>query len=251
MDCYYDNYYDELKGGKIAINYLKSLLNQSYKNNADENINNKYILDKDLSTKKTKIYKDVDTGDVVMSNRGTSDFKDVLTDIKLLFGYKDKRFNEAKDVFQKVKSKYPSANVDIIGHSLGSSVAEEIGKDPKVKNIITLNKPTTPMDLIRKSKKSDKQYDIRTSKDVVSILQPLQKDKKDIVIPSETNDLYKEHKVDVLDRLKQDLIIGEGLNKKRLNNNDIKNLIKYILKHKKIKSKYSNYDINLLNSLLI
>jgi hypothetical protein len=45
------------------------------------------------------------------------------------------------------------------------------------------------------------------------MLQPLQKDKNDIAIPSESNNLYTEHKIDVLDRffLNQDRIIGEGL----------------------------------------
>jgi hypothetical protein len=50
----------------------------------------------------------------------------------------------------------------------------------------------------------DKQYDIRTTKDLVSMLQPLQKDKNDIVILSETKKLDSEHKIDVLDRLDQD-----------------------------------------------
>ncbi len=62
----------------------------------------------------------------------------------------------------------------------------------------------------------DKQYDIRTTKDLVSMLQPLQKDKNDIVILSETKKLDSEHKIDVLDRLDQDWIIREGLRAKKL-----------------------------------
>jgi putative lipase involved disintegration of autophagic bodies len=72
-----------------------------------------------------------------MVNRGTSDFKDVMTDAKLLFGYKDKsRFGEAKDVLNKVKQKYTDKNIDVLGHSLGATVAEALGDDPRIKNII-------------------------------------------------------------------------------------------------------------------
>lgn len=241
---------DDLEGGAILMKHLKTLLNQSYKNtdNDDKNIDNKYILDTDLSTNKTKVYK-TDNNEVVIANRGTSDYKDVLSDIKLAFGYKDNRFDEAKDILNKVKNKYKDSSIDVVGHSLGARVAEEIGNDPQVKNVITLNKPTTPTDLFRKSKNKDKQIDIRTTKDIVSVLQPFQKDANDIIIPSETNNLYTEHKVNVLDRLNQDLLLGKGID--RLDKNDIKKLIKYILKHKKLKNKYSNYDIDLLKSLLI
>jgi hypothetical protein len=205
------------KGGKIAVKHLNQLLNESYKNKnkTSDRIDN-YELDKDLSTDKTKIYKDTQTGDIKMVNRGTSDIKDVITDAGLLFGYKNKRYNEGRQILQQIKQKYPDKSIDVIGHSLGASVAEDIGKDPQIKNIITLNKPTTPLDLFKKSKINDKQYDIRTKKDLVSMLQPIQKDENDIIIPSETNNVYTEHKIDVLDRLDQDRIIGTGLKNKKL-----------------------------------
>lgn len=240
---------NELEGGAILMKHLKSLLNETYKNSNDEdkNIDNKYFLDENLSTDKTKVYKTNDN-EIIIANRGTSDKKDVITDLKLAFGYKDKRFNEAKDILDKVKNKYPNSSIDTIGHSLAGVIAEELGKDPQIKNVITLNKPTTPLDLFKKNKNKDKQIDIRSDKDLISVLQPFQKDANDIIIPSETNNLYKEHKIDILDRLNQDLLLGKGID--RLDNNDIKLLIKYVLKHKKLKNKYSIYDIELLKSLL-
>ncbi len=150
-----------------------------------------------------------------MVTRGTSDFKDVITDAKLIFGYNDKRFNEPKEILNKVKKKYTDKNIDLLGHSLGAKIAETLGDDPQVKNIITLNKPTTPKDLIKKTKINDKQYDIRTTSDLVSALQPLQTDKNDIIIKSDTKNPYTEHKIDVLDRLPQDLVIGTGLKNKK------------------------------------
>jgi putative lipase involved disintegration of autophagic bodies len=88
-----------------------------------------------------------------MVNRGAYDKRDVLTDAKLIFGYKDKsRFNEAREILNKVKNKYPDKTIDMISHSLGAAVAEDLGNDPRVKNVITLNKPTTPYDLIKNLK---------------------------------------------------------------------------------------------------
>ena len=65
-----------------------------------------YILDNELSTDKTKVYVDKNTNDIAtMVNRGTSDFKDVMTDAKLLFWYMDKRFNEPKEILDTNKQK--------------------------------------------------------------------------------------------------------------------------------------------------
>jgi hypothetical protein len=206
-----------IKGGKIAVSAMNKLLNESYKSKdkTATNIDDRYILDNELSTDKTKVYVDRNTNDITMVNRGTSDFKDVITDAKLIFGYNDKRFNEHKEILNEVKKKYTDKNIDLIGHSLGAKIAETLGDDPQVKNIITLNKPTTPKDLIKKTKIKDKQYDIRTTGDLVSALQPLQTDQNDIIIKSDTKNPYTEHKIDVLDRLDQDLVIGTGLKNKK------------------------------------
>ena len=200
-------------GGKVEVKFLNKLLNESYKSKGktNANIDDRYILDNELSTDKTKVYIDKNTNDIAMVNRGTSDFKDVLSDAKLLFGYKDKRFNEPKEILNKIKQKYTDKNIDVIGHSLAGTIAETLGDDPQVKNVITLNKAITPKDLITKPKNIGKQYDIRSSKDIVSALQPFQNAENDIVIPSLSNNPYTEHKIEILDRLPQDLVIGTGL----------------------------------------
>ena len=209
----YQNRRRPIKGGKVEVKYLNKLLNESYqsKNKTAANIDDRYYLDPELSTDKTKVYVDKNTNDITMVNRGTSDFKDVMTDAKMLFGYNDKRFNEPKEILGKIKQKYTDKNIDVLGHSLGAKIAETLGDDPRVKNIITLNKPTTPKDLIQKSKINSKQYDIRTTGDLVSALQPFQTGPNDIIISSETKKPYTEHKIDTLDRLDQNLVIGTGL----------------------------------------
>ena len=98
MALRYENRRRPIKGGKVEVKYLNKLLNESYKNknNTSANIDDRYILDNDLSTDKTKVYIDKNTNAIAMVNRGTSDFKDVMTDAKLLFGYNDKRLMNLK-----------------------------------------------------------------------------------------------------------------------------------------------------------
>ncbi len=94
-----------IKGGKIAVSALNKLLQESYKGmkNENPNIEYRYNLDPELSTDKTKVYVDRKTIDITMLKRSTSDFKDVITDAKLVFGYNDKRFNEPKEIINKVQ----------------------------------------------------------------------------------------------------------------------------------------------------
>ena len=49
-----------------------------------------------------------------MVNRGTSDFKGVMTDAKLLFGYNDKRFNEPKEILNKIKQTKKNTLIEIL-----------------------------------------------------------------------------------------------------------------------------------------
>jgi hypothetical protein len=70
------------------------------------NFDDRHILDYYLYTDNTKVYVDKNTNDIAMINRGTSDFKDVMTDAELLFGYNDKKFNEPKEILNNIKQKY-------------------------------------------------------------------------------------------------------------------------------------------------
>ncbi len=68
-----------------------------------------------------------------MVNRGTSDFKDVKTDAKLLFGYNDKRFNEPKEVLNELNK---ITLIKILTWSATASkakIAVILGEGPKLK----------------------------------------------------------------------------------------------------------------------
>lgn len=232
MIVYLDNkMLDNLEGGKMVVKDIKKLINASY-NKKLSNIDG-YELDKDLSDRKVQVY--TKDGQAYVIHRGTQGFQDVLTDIKMTFGYKkDKRFKHAKEIQNKAYEKYGPENIHTLAHSLGAKLAEEYGK--KGKEVITLNKPTLPEDVIKKRKVSKNQYDIKTTLDPVSILKPFQQDKKDIVIKSETLNPLKEHSSNVLDRLPEDMVVGSGFfNFKKLSVKELKKYIKTISKLKKEK----------------
>lgn len=196
-----------LKGGKMALGNVKKLLKSSY-NDTQNDIEN-YKLDKTLSGKRVQVYTD-DKDKAYVVHRGTQGLQDIMTDIKMTFGNVkgQKRFKHAKKIQQEAEAKYGANNVTTLGHSLGSRIAEEVGG--KSKEIITYNKPTLPLDIFKKL--PDKQFDIRTARDPVSILQPLQKGSADLVIKSTTLNPLTEHSIDALDRLDPNVMVGSGLN---------------------------------------
>ena len=223
------------KGGKISIGNLKKVLNDSYTktgNDIDD-----YKIDRELTDDTIKVYRNNDTNEVVVAPKGTASLGDVATDVKMFFGVKDKRFKSAKEKLDKVKAKYPDSKIDLAAHSLGAKVVEEIGsKDDRVNNIYTLNKPTTAFDIAIGRKGINKQIDIRSKNDMISVLKPFGTiNANDRVIEATSSNPLTEHKIDILDRMDQNEVIGTGLEKMKVKelklmlkekNKDIKNISK-------------------------
>jgi hypothetical protein len=191
-------------GGSLTAQETKDLLNSSYnKKNKDYG---DYKIDKSLSGKRTKVYYNEKENKPVVVHRGTASIQDIGTDIGLAFGHRGKRFNHAKKIQKKAEKKYGTENLHTLGHSLGGIVAEEVGGNSK--NIITLNKAVTPLELNRKNGKN--QTDIKTSNDPVSMLNKFSKNKAS-VIKSEGWNPLAEHTVDVLDRVNPTKVYGNGM----------------------------------------
>ena len=100
-----------------------------------------------------------------------------------------------------------------------------------------MSKPTTPIDLLMGKKKGKDQYDIRTMRDPIAVLQNFQKGKNDIVIPSKSWNPYKEHIRDLVSGrlLPENQLVGkemtgqgfaEMLSRMRLN--ELKHLLKLL-----------------------
>lgn len=78
-----------------------------------------------------------DNNKYVFSHRGTNNLNDVMTDIKLAKGEikSSKRFNDTDNFVNSFMKKHPEAEITHTGHSLGGSVAAEIGKKYNQKSI--------------------------------------------------------------------------------------------------------------------
>lgn len=195
-----------ITGGSLKSNDLKLLLNASY----DKKLNDvkDFKVDKKLSGQRVKVFRNDKTGQTVVSHRGTNGkIHDLITDGHLLFDNlkNTNRFKHSKKIHQKAVDKYGRDGLISIGHSLSGQLAEKTAKGKN--EVITLNKPVIPADIIKNRRVSKNQTDIRTSGDAVSLLRPLQKGKKAVTIPSNTINPLKEHSTETLNKL-DNVVIG-------------------------------------------
>jgi hypothetical protein len=120
-----------------------------------------YTIDKnlsnDLSTTIVNVKAD-GTRDVIISYRGTQTLTDIGVDvfqiatgspIEKLGGIPIGRFKTSQNKYDAVKLTYPNANITTTGHSLGSSIANYIGKTNNIKSY-GFNSGSSPLDLITK-----------------------------------------------------------------------------------------------------
>lgn len=199
-------------GGALRADDVKGLLKQSYKKNKKVKDVGDFDFDRGLSSKKTKVFNNPDTGETVVVHRGSKEKADFGTDLGLMVGIENKkRLKESKKVQKKAAKKYGGVD-HTLGHSLGGHYAEILGK--KSDEIITMNKPVLIQDLGRKNPK--KQTDIRSNLDPVSALRPLQKGGDVVEIKNKTFNPVKEHQVKILDRLNPDKMIGRGIVRRKL-----------------------------------
>ena len=154
-----------MKGGSLSSQELQHFLKSSYsKTGADYK---DFKIDKELSGQRVQVYYNPKSKQAVVAHRGTQGMHDWVTDARYAVGdTSSKRFQHSKNIQKKAEQKYGANNVTSIGHSLGSQLAEK-SSSKRTKEIITLNKPVSPQDLILKSVPK-KQTDIRTTLDPVS-----------------------------------------------------------------------------------
>ena len=144
----------------------KKLLDASYMDNdkAKQHLAERnFKLDEELSGKRGKVFLDGE-GKPNVVFAGTKNRHDVINDVKIMLGFKDKskRLKHSKKLVQDVKNKY-GQDVKTLGHSYGGYLAEKSNKGGKV---VTYNKLAMP----HTQKKNKNQIDIRTSNDVASLL---------------------------------------------------------------------------------
>jgi Lipase (class 3) len=194
------------QGGKGEID--AKLSQEAYKDNSADNVDG-YQLDKELSNRKTKVYHNPETKKTVVAHRGTkvTDKKDLLNDVLvatgLLSSSTSNRVKNATDIAKKAESKYKDSDIKNTGHSLGGTVASEVGKSLSVKNsaVETYNKGASPLDIGKniynkvkcslsnsdECKKAKNQTHNITGIDPISVSNLLHAGKTNIVKPTKLN----------------------------------------------------------------
>lgn len=204
--------YNECKcGGRILNEDLHHFIHSSYSKGKDYK---NWKLDHELSDASVQVY--FNGQDAVVVHRGSQDLQDWKENVMDILNIKSKqpRLEHSRDIQKKAEEKYGANNVITIGHSKGAKSAEEVGQNSR--EIYTLNKPVFPQDILSGKKVPEKQTDIRTTLDPVSILRPFQRGSKIQNILSKTLNPLTEHSFygDVLKRVNPAKWWGKGIQKK-------------------------------------
>jgi DNA-directed RNA polymerase subunit F len=198
------------RGGKLAVRDIKNLLNASYDLSTPTG---DFVLDTTISKPRSSVFFNAKTGQAVVSHRGTDSATDWGNNLVYGIGgdwayKKTARYKEAEKVQKLAEAKYGAQNVSTLGHSQAGKISELVGTNSR--EIITLNKATR----LGSNKVAPNEYDIRSSGDAVSALNPTaKKSGKEITIAKKSNNPLEEHSIDILDRLPQDEMIGQGKSK--------------------------------------
>jgi len=218
----------EKKGGSLQAEQIKEVIDNSYTD--ETKVPTGYTLDEELSDNRVKVYKDMNSDQVIVAHRGSKGWRDWLDNARYAYSGDirgSSTYKDAKTRQQKAIDKYGAKNIISVGHSRAGKYVEELNKEQPVKEVITYNKAVAPQDMFQSN--PENQTDIRTSTDVVSALSPLQFSKNKIVtVPSSWN-LLKAHGTNALSSLGQKLI-GKGYKQMRVA--DMRKFVKAYKKEK-------------------
>ena len=189
---------------KIRSNEVKDLIEASYSRTGNaEKLGKKYglTLDKSLSNANHKVYFDKEKNPSVIF-RGSKNENDLMTDGLLAVGLEkySTRFRDSKNLINDVKKKYNNKPITSIGHSLGGSLAEYSGGD----KIIAVNKGVGLSGIGKEI--SNKQTDIRSRNDIVSVLSKTQNGGRKIILKTNNISPLAEHSHKNLDKLNNKIL---------------------------------------------
>ena len=206
-----------MKGGSLKPHEVKDFLQASYEEDAPMNIDG-YVLDEKLSNLYGKVY----VNGVILAFRGTgsealgTDWTNNLIFAISQPGYKlTPRYRTAVKMYQDAMNKYQRYKFELLGHSQSGIIVNNLCSN-KVRNCISLNPAYKNATL------KNNEFIIRSKGDVVSkltepkklinsVLYPKWSKNHMITIDDKTGDPITEHKVDILDRLNPNMIIGRGM----------------------------------------
>ena len=179
-----------MKGGSLGKKATKLFLEQAYKDKPEPV--GKFQIDKELSTKRSKVYVNP-KGQVVVAHQGSKGTQDWLyNNPSLILGkYKTTdRYKAIEDVQKKVNAKYGKESVETVSHSQTGQASRLLAK----KGLTVPTQSTTLNPAIIGNKKNVKVY--RSSGDIVSAFTKL--DPLDETIQAKTYNPITEHGTSIL-----------------------------------------------------
>jgi predicted esterase YcpF (UPF0227 family) len=165
-----------------------------------------FKLDESLSSQKNSVFVNPNSGEVVISYKGTNpvNMEDLWDDFNIILGTEThtSRFKNAEDVYKNVESKFGKDNLRIVGHSLGASVAMYIGEKHDIETH-SYNPGISYRSAFQSHKNNvNKSYVYTTESDPVSILRYANMDahrtfvdvrQKDVIDPHSIDNFIKKH----------------------------------------------------------
>jgi hypothetical protein len=171
---------------------LKKVLDSTYRSkdkSEDYFKRNGYDFDRNLSNINDRVYYNKNKKDLLITFRGTKNWiNDLPTDYAVLTGTlnKTERYKHSKNTYDNAKQKYHKNNATLVAHSLGASIASELGSNKD--KIYTYNKGAG---LFHKDLKKKHETSYRHLLDPISILSI--NDKKTKNIGSITDSILLSH----------------------------------------------------------
>ena len=180
----------------ISNKELQDLLAKSYEGGLSDY--GDYKVDRELSNPISQVYYHEKKRQPIVVHRGSAEGQDWAENARygLFNDTSGEHFKKAEETQRRAEQKYGTENLTTIGHSKGATHAEEYGK--RGKQIITLNKPVSPYDLVSKVV-PENQIDIKTSGDPVSALRKFQSGNEARVLESKSYNPLAEHSTSVLE----------------------------------------------------
>jgi len=189
---------------KVSSAEVKDSIEASYSRTSKaESIGKKYglRLDKQLSNANHKVFIDKERNPPV-AFRGSKNENDLMTDGLLAVGLENysTRFRDSKKLVEDVRKKYKNKPILSTGHSLGGAISQYAGGD----KIITVNKGVGLSGIGKEI--SNKQTDIRSRNDIVSVLSKTQHGGKKITLKTNHINPLREHSHSNLDKLNNKIL---------------------------------------------
>jgi hypothetical protein len=180
----------------ISNKELQDLLAKSYEGGLSDY--GDYKVDRELSNPISQVYYNEKKRQPIVVHRGSAEGQDWAENARygLFNDTSGEHFKKAEETQRRAEQRYGTDNLTTIGHSKGATHAEEYGK--RGKQIITLNKPVSPYDLVSK-RVPENQIDIKTSNDPVSFLRKFQSGNEAKVLESKSYNPLAEHSTSVLE----------------------------------------------------